>query len=91
MLSGDGVDVTSGIGDGVGVREGLGVAIEVFCPLLHTSFLPTFIHVYLYPLLIFVELIFVQEVPAFIAAVDGLTATAQKKRVAIAVDRRLRT
>ena len=91
MRSGAGVDVGLGIGDGVGVRDGLGIAIEVFSPLLHTNFLPFLMHVYLNPPLIFVELILVQEVPAFIAAVDGLTVTAQKKSVAIAAERRLLT
>ena len=91
MRSGVGADVGLGIGDGVGVREGLGIAIEVFSPLLHTNFLPVLIHVYLYPPLTFVELILVQDVPAFIAAIDGLTATPQKTRIAIAAERRLLT
>jgi hypothetical protein len=85
------VDVGLGIGDGVGAREGLGIAIEVLSPLRHTNVLPAFTHVYLYPLLTFIELILVQEEPAFIAAVAGLIARTPIRRTGSGADHRLFT
>jgi len=46
---GDGVGVGVGAGVGAGVGDGVGDGVETLTPLLHTSFLPDLIQVYLKP------------------------------------------
>ena len=46
---GVGVGVGDGLGDGVGVGDGVGDGVETLTPLLHTSFLPDLMQVYLSP------------------------------------------
>ena len=55
---------------GVGEGEGAGF-IATARPLFHTNFLPDFKQVYLMLPIVFVELSFVQEVPAIDAALAG--------------------
>ena len=58
------------IGDGaIGVGVGVGVATTTLTPLLHTSFLPLFMHVYLYPLTEVVAFNFAHTEPAFTEAI----------------------
>ena len=55
---------------GVGEGEGAGFSATAR-PLFHTNFLPDFTQVYLMLPIVFVELSFVQEVPAIDAALAG--------------------
>ena len=64
-----GFGVGVGVGVGIGVGIGVGVATTTLTPLLHTSFLPLFMHVYLYPLTEVVTFNFAHTEPAFTEAI----------------------
>ena len=65
-----GVGVGVGEGVGVGVGEGVGTGFETFTPLLHMSFLPDLIHLYLKLATMIVAFSFEQEEPALTAALE---------------------
>jgi hypothetical protein len=57
------------VGVGVGSTDGFGVGLAgTLTPLLHTSFLPDLIHLYLRPFTVEVEFSFVHVAPAFVTA-----------------------
>ena len=58
-----------GLGEELAAAMGAGTAFStIFTPLFQTNLLPDFMHVYLYPLTIEVELTLVHVPPAFTAA-----------------------
>jgi hypothetical protein len=88
---GTGVEVGAALGDalgaelgaaiGVALGEALGADWRIFTPLLHTSFFPDLMQVYLRPAEILVELSFEQLAPALTIAAEGDRTTTVKSRV----------
>ena len=82
--SGAGVGCWVGVGVGVGVGcwvgVGVGLATTTLTPLLHTSFLPLFMHVNLYPPTVVVEINFVHVEPALTTAKAEIGAHKIKDR-----------
>jgi len=63
------VAVGVGVGLGVGVAVGVATFTAIFTPLLHTSFFPDLMHVYLNPEEVLVCPCFAHLLPGFTAAV----------------------
>jgi hypothetical protein len=65
---------------GVGVGVGVGATlIAIFTPLLHTSFFPDLMHVYLKPEEVFTCPFVLQNAPALIAAMAGVEMSIKPK------------